>query len=566
MFQYMTILPKIVKTRQEELVLLVMLETFHFSTRHDIGDYLCQSLLLIHFGMFLIWQPLLKENQRITWAKSLLFITFTLILVYWVNWFLITLWLVLLIGFVGGRVTTRRRERNVYMFVMAFLIFELLISVVPQMFSISLNKTIYNAYLFGMPLLPLILLITPNTFSKKSNETVDILLATTISFLAVILALGSLVLMYHNNTDYIISLIQALIAVGILLVSISWLLSPHSGFGGLSQLWTTSLLNIGTPFEQWLTNLSDQKQSQQSPADFLDTAMRELVSLPWIAGATWTGGSTHGIYGELTRYEIHMDISNHPLTLFTHVAPAGVMSLHCNLLVQLIETFYTAKKHEQELAQQAHLHAIYETGARVTHDIKNLLQSLQTLTALLDTTSDETRVKSLLLLQKQLPHITQRLQLALNKLQSPEKKSPDNILATTWWKEMTNRRKESQITFQGIIDIDTLIPEELFSSVVENLLENAIQKRQVDPDVLITVTLIIESNSIALTVTDTGHAVVEKIIKSILKEHIASDNGHGIGLYQAARQAESEDYILRLTENRDGNVSFMLSKQITNEA
>ncbi len=92
------------------------------------------------------------------------------------------------------------------------------------------------------------------------------------------------------------------------------------------------------------------------------------------------------------------------------------MSLHCNLLVQLIETFYTAKKQEQELAQQAHLHAIYETGARVTHDIKNLLQSLQTMTILLDTTSYETREKSLLLLQKQLPHITQRLQLALNKL------------------------------------------------------------------------------------------------------------------------------------------------------
>jgi len=558
----MIMLPKIVKARQEELVLLIILETFHFATRNDIGDYLCQSLLLIHFGMFLIWQPLLKKDHNITWAKSLLFIAFTLIFVYLVNWALITLWLVILIGFVGGRVTTRRRERNMYMFVLAFLIFELLISVVPQTFGLSLNKTIYNAYLFGIPFLPLIFLVTPSTFTRKYDDTIDILLATTISFLAVILALGSLVLMYHNNTDYIISLIQTLTAVGILLISISWLLSPHSNFSGLSQLWTKSLLNIGTPFELWLTNLSEQRQAQQSPADFLDTAMRELVSLPWIAGATWTGGSTHGIYGELTRHEIHLNISDQPITLFTYVTPADVMSLHCNLLVQLIEIFYTAKKQEQELAQQAHLHAIYETGARVTHDIKNLLQSLQTMTTLLDTTSDETREKSLLLLQKQLPHITQRLQLALNKLQAPENESANDILATTWWKEITSRRKDSQIKFQGVIDKDTLIPEELFSSVVENLLENAIQKRQVDADILITVTLIIESNSIALTVTDTGHAVIEKIRKSILKEHIASDNGHGIGLYQAARQAESEGYILRLTENRDGNVSFMLSKQI----
>lgn len=336
-------LPKIIKARQEELVLLLMLETFHFAIWYEIGDYLSQSLLLIHFGMFLLWQPLLKENQQITWAKSLLFITFMLILVYWVNWVSITLWLVLLIGFVGGRVTTQRRERNVYMFVMTILIFELLISVIPQMFDLMLNKSVYKVFQIGLPITPLILLITTNTLSKKSNESVDILLATAISFMAVILALGSLVLMYHNDTDYIISLIQTLTAVGILLISISWLLSPHSGFSGLSQLWTTSLLNIGTPFEQWLANLSKQRQSQESPADFLDTAMRELVSLPWIAGATWTGGSTHGIYGELTRHEIHLNISDQPVALFTHVAPAGVMSLHCNLLVQLIDIFYTAK-------------------------------------------------------------------------------------------------------------------------------------------------------------------------------------------------------------------------------
>lgn len=178
---------------------------------------------------------------------------------------------------------------------------------------------------------------------------------------------------------------------------------------------------------------------------------------------------------------------------------------------------------------------------------------------LLETTSDETREKSLLLLQKQLPHITQRLQLALDKLQAPDKESTNNILATTWWKEVTTRRKDSQIKFQGVIDKNTFIPEELFSSVVENLLENAIQKRQVDPDILITVTLIIESDSIALTVTDTGHAVAREIKKSILKEHVASDNGHGIGLYQAARQAEPLGYTLQLKENRDGNVTFKLT-------
>jgi len=561
----MITIPEILKVRLEQLILVMMLETLHFATWYELGNYLSQSLLLVHFGLFLFWQPILKANEQISLGKSFLFIGFTLALVYWVNWILISIWLVLLIGFVGGRVTTRRYERNVYMLVMAYLLFELLISFVPQMFDLKLNKTIFNIYQIGLPLLPLVLLITSNTLIKRTNETVDILLATTISFMAIILALGSLVLMYHNNTDYIVALIETLIGVGFVLIGISWLSSPHSGFSGLSQLWTKSLLNIGTPFERWLANLSEQKQIQQSSQEFLDMAMDELVSLPWIAGARWSEGSRNGIYGEITKHEIHLTISDEPITLFTHVPPAGVMTLHCGLLVQLIDTFFTAKKHEQELEQKAHLHAIYETGARVTHDIKNLLQSLQTMTTMLETNSDETRDKSLMLLKKQLPHISQRLQLALNKLQAPGQETTSNVLATFWWKGLSSRRRESNIRFINNIRHDILIPEELFNSVVENLLENAIHKRQVDPDIVITVTLTTDSESIVLNVTDTGQAVAEETAKLILEEHVASDNGHGIGLYQAARQAETFNYDLELKENCDGKVSFELSTQIIEE-
>jgi signal transduction histidine kinase len=558
----MIAVPKILKERLEQIILVMMLEMLHFATWYDFGDHLSQSLLIAHIGMFLIWQPVLEGDRQISWGKSLLFLAFTLAIIYWINWASITIWLVLLIGFVGGRVTTRRYERNVYMLVMAFLMFELIISAIPQMFDLKLNKTILNIFQIGLPLLPLILLITSNTLSKRANESVDILLATTISFMAIILALGSLVLMYHDNTDYLVALVESLIAIGLILIGISWLLSPHSGFSGLSQLWTKSLLNIGTPFERWLADLSEQRQEQDSAQDFLDVAMAELVSLPWIAGAKWSEGSTHEIYGEITKHEIHLTISDHPLTLFTHVPPAGVMSLHCSLLVQLVDTFYTAKKQEQELAQKAHLHAIYETGARVTHDIKNLLQSLQTMTTLLETTSDETREKSLTLLKRQLPHISQRLQLALNKLQAPEKETTNNVLASVWWEGLTTRKQDSNIRFNDNIKNDTLIPEELFNSVIENLLENAIHKRQVNPDIVITVTLITDVDSVVLSVTDTGLAIDENITKSILKEHVSSHNGHGIGLYQAAKQAESLNYSLKLEENSDGNVSFELSANI----
>ena len=155
--------------------------------------------------------------------------------------------------------------------------------------------------------------------------------------------------------------------------------------------------------------------------------------------------------------------------------------------------------------------------------------------------------------------------LALNKLQAPGQETTSNVLATVWWEGLSARRRESNIRFINNIRHDILIPEELFNSVVENLLENAFHKRQVDPEIIITVNLTTESGSIALNVTDTGKAVAEGISNTILKEHVISDNGHGIGLYQAARQAETFNYALELKENCDGNVSFELSTQIIDE-
>ena len=58
--------------------------------------------------------------------------------------------------------------------------------------------------------------------------------------------------------------------------------------------------------------------------------------------------------------------------------------MHCKLLIQLISNLYIGKIKEKELTQQIHLQAIYETGARVTHDIKNLLQSLQAITSIIN--------------------------------------------------------------------------------------------------------------------------------------------------------------------------------------
>ena len=57
------------------------------------------------------------------------------------------------------------------------------------------------------------------------------------------------------------------------------------------------------------------------------------------------------------------------------------MLWHLKLLIQLAAELYAAKWREERLAQANYVRAVHETGARVTHDIKNLLQSLQGMVA-----------------------------------------------------------------------------------------------------------------------------------------------------------------------------------------
>jgi hypothetical protein len=86
------------------------------------------------------------------------------------------------------------------------------------------------------------------------------------------------------------------------------------------------------------------------------------------------------------------------------------------LLGQLLGEFYAAKLREQTLRQASYLQAVHETGAALTHDVKNLLQSLNVLCSVA-AQDDSPQLQALI--RRQLPAITQRLQATLDKLQRP---------------------------------------------------------------------------------------------------------------------------------------------------
>ena len=244
----------------------------------------------------------------------------------------------------------------------------------------------------------------------------------------------------------------------------------------------------------------------------------------------------------------------------------SALYLHANLLLRLIAFYHHAKIRERELTRQAQLRAIFETGARVTHDIKNLLQSLQAVTAAVEYSKPEDADELNALLKRQLPTLGQRLQIALDKLQAPLATTQSHEPLSSWWSRLQSRYVDEQITFTQTLTDDPEIPTDMFDSVVDNLLDNARFKRANEPGIQIIVSINCKSNLVELSVSDTGSAIPHHIANKLFEAVVDSDAGLGIGLLQARRYANQHGYRLSLADNADNEqVRFSLSRRLESE-
>jgi len=549
----MTSMTRYFSNRREYLLLAAMLECLHIAIWSDLESTLSQAMIIAHLGFFLLWQPIERRDQSYTWYNGLLIIGLLLVFALFINWWLIFIWIVVLLGIIGGRVVNSTSERYVYYLVLILLFSELLIACLPEMFSITTSPEGMTFLYYLLGIVPLLLPFFRS--EKRTRVPVDILYAITTSLLVSLIALGTLVIMYSTETDYVTALIRMLLAIGFFLIFISWLASGQLGVSSLSQRWTKSLLNIGTPFESWLYDLSRLKDQHDSADAYLEEAIAKLLTLDWVSGVRWRGQTK----GKKTRYHIELKVNNEPIELYTHIRIGGALLLHCQLLLRLIDYFYQAKMNEIKLAKQAHLEAIHETGARITHDIKNLLQSMHSMVTILQADHDSADAKSLLVLKRQFPYFIQRLEQAVSKIQSPEQLITDKIHISDWWRECKNHYRPLEISFEEDIQYNHLIPFDLFDSVVENLVDNAINKRKIQPEVKIKAALRTDADQITLEIADTGHAISPKISASLFNEPVHSDSGLGIGLFQAAKQAQAMGYELILSRNSENDVRFVLT-------
>jgi K+-sensing histidine kinase KdpD len=168
------------------------------------------------------------------------------------------------------------------------------------------------------------------------------------------------------------------------------------------------------------------------------------------------------------------------------------------------------------------------------------------------------------LLGRQLPQLTKRLQTTLDKLQNPAVNTHGvTMRASEWWAEVLARHADTGVKFHAAGEMTELIPAALFDTVLENCLENARQKKQREPDIEISVEYSCKPSP-KLSITDTGSAISSAAMENLFRAPIvdSSSSGLGIGLFQAAKQAEQEGYELYATHNSPHFVCFNLVNRL----
>jgi branched-subunit amino acid transport protein AzlD len=466
-------------------------------------------------------------------------------------------------GVLGGRVFTVRAalQSRFYLVAFTYVVTMLLLWAVPVLIlgERQLPEYVANFARWAVPMLLALLVVLPfGGQDQDAAQVFDFFYAVLVFQLGIVLVLGSIALMRFTHENYTASVALTVFGFGVALFVFAVLWNPSRGFGGLRTYLSRYLLSVGMPFELWMRRVAELAETESDSRRFLEAALREISSLPWIRGGTWKSADGEGSFGRTGEHSLRFE--QHGLTIVFHaeIPLSPALFLHMRLLAQVVGEFYEGKRRETALRQNAYLQAVHETGARLTHDVKNLLQSIYALMSMVPRDASDGYAG---LLQRQLPQLGKRLEATIEKLRSPEVASTEiAVAAHAWWNELRRRLDGSGVEFLGDVGPGPLVPATLFDSFVENALENARAKAETDGQLAMSVTLDASPEGTIVCVTDSGAAVPATIARRLFEEPIERDNGLGIGLFHTARLAAQSGYELELLINRDGCVCFALSR------
>src|SRR5688572_28142411 len=154
-------------------ILAIMLLALHaFLIWGDGNTQLQRAFFLSHYGLFLMWQPVWRNTQRLSKTALVIFFSVGLIAFLYINWWLTAMWLSILFGLLGGRIFSEESKstRIVHILAASYLLSMLLLWVVPKLTNSSDDLEAAKFVIrYLTPILPLAILFI-STQSQKLSQ------------------------------------------------------------------------------------------------------------------------------------------------------------------------------------------------------------------------------------------------------------------------------------------------------------------------------------------------------------------------------------------------------------
>lgn len=544
---------------RESVILTLLLLVYHLMCWRESNIADTRILFVIFIGLFLLWQPLWEKHTRVNPPRFILLLAVIVIISYWLILESVLLAGIALTGLIGSRFLSNPENRGLYLIALLILVLDLSIGAVPNLFvDISIKPT-FQSTINALLLLPIIglLLFPPQTRQRQSESQIDLLHGLMASMLISLVLLATVFGSLFYGLEYLDALLLIFFMTATLSLGISWLWNPSVGFTGLGVLWNRYSLTIGGPFEQWIKTLTTLiEEPYLGPLEMLHSACDNLTDNEWLQGLIWRIDKQELISGQLEGYREDYELQkNCSITLYFKSNPGRALLQHTQLLLRMAWQFYLAKQMQERMRMQEHFATIHHTGARLTHDIKNILQSIRTSLSIVEGShlQDDPAHR---LLQRNLIQINQRLETSLDKLRAPELSTQIKLTHAREWLDSLRQRSADLriIIIDGLLD-NIEIPAELFDSVEENLRNNAFNKADCEQ---FTIKLSSRGDSVELQVCDDGSPIPDEILHDLFLKPVTSGTSMGIGLYQCGIMAKAFGYQLELAKNEPGQICFRL--------
>ncbi len=521
------------------------------------------ALSFVLYGLFLLWQPLWSKEARVNASPvALIAILFFLVTYFFPNESLVFVGLILS-GLIGSRLLGQTAFRSFDLLALLIIIIEMSIGLVPDTFQQIELPALFSDYMQTIVLVPVLLFyFAPNPdHQKQGRSQVDLmhgLLAATLLF---IVLLGGIVINLLYGVDYIDGLLLTVFIVATLTIGISWFWNPGIGYSGIGVLWNRYAMTIGGPFETWINTLTTLIEERYlTPSEYLEAACEHLVENEWLNAIEWQFENFKISAGEKTGPWLEHQLDDKlTVTLYFKADPGTALEQHTILLIRMAYQFYLAKLNQEKMRAQEHFATIHHTGARLTHDIKNILQSIKTSLDILQ--MDDESTQSQKLLQTNLRQIGTRLESTLDKLKAPKLNTRVSMVDCRQWIDRIGKQHNAnqRIHFHADIENNIPLPVDLFDSVAENLINNALKK---SPTTRVDLRLLSDNEIIVLSICDDGDEIESEIESNLFLQPVSSGSGMGIGLYQSSIMAQAFQYQLELSQNERGRVCFNLFQHL----